>query len=621
METPTSNATRLSRKRVLDPAPRSAKRRRTTAAPAHDAKSNPRNPGLTPRSDSLSRGLNSPARAVAGGSVRVRTPQTTLRPAKRRRTTADATSSSQDAKRDQPTLCRTPRVRSSLQRRGSSLRAVRSSSRTLTPFSGRKSLRSALSLRTLPKPHRTSSPYVEDRFIPRISAASLEIDHARSADVLLDDATSVASPSGAANSSTAVTPTQRFRSILAKELFDGKALDSKLLDFSRRVPLHSKKQNASILGRLRVLYSANRDIRARRRTPRSVSTTPDRILDAPGILDDMYINVLDWSSRNMLAVALGSEVWLWNAVSHDTTLLMETENEDIAITSLRWMNDGSTLALGASDSSVQIWDASEKRRLRTMNGHSARVSALAWNDHVLSSGGADTKITNHDVRVASHLIGTLQGHGGEVCGLSWSQDGSKLASGGNDNVCCVWESRATTTATPRLRLTESKAAVKALGWCPWQRNLLATGGGQEDCCIRFYNTNSGRMSGATETDSQVCSLQWSPHTKEVLTSHGFVRPSASTENHPPPRNIVHGLSNKLVLWNYPTMTQVTEFTGHTDRVLHTALAPEGTMVCSACTDERLRFWTLVEKSQIRGIEMGSKAVPETTMNRTARSIR
>ena len=40
---------------------------------------------------------------------------------------------------------------------------------------------------------------------------------------------------------------------------------------------------------------------------------PERILDAPELVNDYYLNLLDWSADNRLAVALGADVYLWNA--------------------------------------------------------------------------------------------------------------------------------------------------------------------------------------------------------------------------------------------------------------------------------------------------------------------
>jgi WD40 repeat protein len=38
------------------------------------------------------------------------------------------------------------------------------------------------------------------------------------------------------------------------------------------------------------------------------------------------------------------------------------------------------------------------------------------------------------------------------------------------------------------------------------------------------------------------------------------------------------------------MQKITELNGHTSRVLHLALSPDGTTIASAAADETLRFW-------------------------------
>ena len=40
---------------------------------------------------------------------------------------------------------------------------------------------------------------------------------------------------------------------------------------------------------------------------------PTKVLDAPALYDDFYLNLIDWSSSNMLAVGLSNSVYLWNA--------------------------------------------------------------------------------------------------------------------------------------------------------------------------------------------------------------------------------------------------------------------------------------------------------------------
>ena len=80
---------------------------------------------------------------------------------------------------------------------------------------------------------------------------------------------------------------------------------------------------------------------------------------------------------------------------------------------------------------------------------------------VFFSGSRSGAIHHHDVRVASHNIGSLLGHNQEVCGLEWSPDGKLLASGGNDNVLNIWaQGRTSEGATPLHTLTHHQAAVK-----------------------------------------------------------------------------------------------------------------------------------------------------------------
>jgi cell division cycle protein 20 (cofactor of APC complex) len=130
------------------------------------------------------------------------------------------------------------------------------------------------------------------------------------------------------------------------------------------------------------------------------------------------------------------------------------------------------IAIGTSSNNVQLWDTHAVKRVRTIHGHSGRVSSLAWNQHWLTTGGSDSLILQHDVRCERSWISTYKTHEQEVVGLKWNEDGSTLASGGNDNYLCLWDAKMSSSrrqhwVTPRLVSREHKAAVKALDWCPF----------------------------------------------------------------------------------------------------------------------------------------------------------
>lgn len=65
----------------------------------------------------------------------------------------------------------------------------------------------------------------------------------------------------------------------------------------------------------------------------------------------------------------------------------------------------------AAVAQVQLWDCNKVRQISCLSGHSARVSSMAWNGSVLSTGSRDTSILNHDVRcVGPHPILRLSVH-------------------------------------------------------------------------------------------------------------------------------------------------------------------------------------------------------------------
>lgn len=50
-----------------------------------------------------------------------------------------------------------------------------------------------------------------------------------------------------------------------------------------------------------------------KRTFPLLPVSPTQVLDAPQLQDDFYLNLVDWSSLNVLAVGLGACVYLWSA--------------------------------------------------------------------------------------------------------------------------------------------------------------------------------------------------------------------------------------------------------------------------------------------------------------------
>lgn len=292
---------------------------------------------------------------------------------------------------------------------------------------------------------------------------------------------------------------------------------------------------------------------------RRIQSAPERVLDAPGLVDDYYLNLLDWSSQNQVAIGLERNVYVWTAESGTVSQLLEAP-ADTYVSSVKWSGDGAYVGVGLGSGEVQIWDVEEGTKLRSMFGHDTRVGVMGWNKHTLSTGARSGLVFNHDVRIAAHKVAELVSHTSEVCGLEWRSDGAQLATGGNDNLVSIWDARSLNA--PKFAKKNHRAAVKALSWCPWQLNLLATGGGSYDRHIHFWNTTTGARVNSIDTGSQVTSLKFSNHYRELVSSSGFP-------------------DNSLSIWSYPTLVRNVEIPAHETRVLHSCLSPDGQMLATA----------------------------------------
>ncbi|KAG8959093.1 substrate-specific activator of APC-dependent proteolysis, partial [Tulasnella sp. 419] len=326
--------------------------------------------------------------------------------------------------------------------------------------------------------------------------------------------------------------------------------------------------------------------------------------------DDFYLNLVDWSSTNVLAVGLAGCVYLWAANTAKVVKLCDLRDDHV--TGIGWERQGSTLAVGTQKGLIHIYDADTSQLVRTYNSHSQRVGALSWSmtpttpgaavsvgsysTATLSSGSRDRTIVHRDLRAPEEHYRRLTGHRQEICGLKWNFEGTHLASGGNDNKLLVWDASWSTSGgrgagrssdseagdsgldlnpQPLYKFHEHQAAVKAIAWSPHTSGLLASGGGTQDKTIRTWNIANGHLVNWLDTGSQVCNLTWSKTTNEIVSTHGY---SSTKAQH------------QVCIWKYPSMDTTATLSGHTHRVLYLAMSPDGETIVTGAGDETLRFW-------------------------------
>ena len=82
---------------------------------------------------------------------------------------------------------------------------------------------------------------------------------------------------------------------------------------------------------------------------------------APELVDDYYLNLLDWGVNNILSIYLSNIVYLWDASRSATSELLTVVDDVGPITSVKWAHDGRHIGVGLNNSVVQLWDSASNK--------------------------------------------------------------------------------------------------------------------------------------------------------------------------------------------------------------------------------------------------------------------
>lgn len=324
---------------------------------------------------------------------------------------------------------------------------------------------------------------------------------------------------------------------------------------------------------------------------RAAHIKADKVLDAPDMQDNFYYDLLDWSSNNILAVALEKSI-----------IFYDTETENISkieasnfVSAVRWSPNGRYLATATEDGAFTVFDWKRLRTVYTLvPQHGHRIAALSWNgDKIISLGSFDGFIKHLNISSRAEQWPEHRGSEHEITGLAWSPDGKVLAVGSNDNSLSLWELSANHLHRT-FRIQHHEGAVKALAWSPHQSNVLASGGGKNDGKISVWNSRTGELKREIETGAQVSGLLWGPESDIIVSSHG---------------DMLTGQRNEIVVWR--GSRRICTGAGHTQRVLGIKMGPDGTVV-SIGSDETVRFWKVFKdrKSFKRDVDRGASMLIE-----------
>lgn len=334
------------------------------------------------------------------------------------------------------------------------------------------------------------------------------------------------------------------------------------------------------------------------------------VLDSPGVSKDSSAYPMSWSRHNLIAVICAFDIFYQNVDTKTVSRLCKSAQGVMNVIEWAGEDHAEYLAAGNHRGMVLIWDAastgSRAQPMRIWQGtHFDSIKCMNWNQNTLVAGADSGDLSLIDVRVPE-VVSKVKLHNYPLVGAKWSPDGTYLATGDSNGIVYIWDKRAGKSLLDSEATTKMRhgGKVKAISWCPWQHDLLATGSTAPEGKIRIWNTSSISSPSVPSPqhtiplNTSVTSLHWSPHCKELLSTHGSsFTPVLQSGIHnrgasSRPKSTKSPLMNSIVVHQYPSCKRLMTLTkAHTSSITHSCLGPTGENLFTICpNEESIKQW-------------------------------
>lgn len=298
------------------------------------------------------------------------------------------------------------------------------------------------------------------------------------------------------------------------------------------------------------------------------------------VVEDMAFSP---DGETLASASSDGTVKLWSVVTGEA--IQTLRGHPSGVTSVSFSPDGRLLASASSNGSLRVWNLATGETLHTLEGASCWTpegwgsASVAWSrDGKLLAWAYDRCIALLDPLTAKEL-GCLSGHGTWVHCLSWSPDGSQLASVDEGRMVKVWD-------VQTLREVRGYAVPgRVVSWSPDGRTVAAATERSEIALLSA--DNGGVLKTLAGHRGTMTALAWSPD--------GTI--------------LVSGSDDMTVrVWDTTSGEERHTLAGHACPVYSVAWSPDGRTLASGDESGTVRFWNLLTGTEERSLAAGEGLV-------------
>jgi WD40 repeat protein/tRNA A-37 threonylcarbamoyl transferase component Bud32 len=306
---------------------------------------------------------------------------------------------------------------------------------------------------------------------------------------------------------------------------------------------------------------------------------------------------IDWSKdgKRLLTGSYDYSVRLWDLASGQSVRYLQ---HDDWVMSVALSPDGQRFVSGSKDRTAIVWQSDQPGSGSPFLGHLGQVLAVAFSPDgkLVASGGDDgtiliwrpEKLAQQDLTelidksretLASIVDVEMSGSNEAVRSLAFSADGTRLLSGGNDNVVRLWDLSA---RTPAKEFRGHEGRVAAAAFTPDGGQIISAG---NDQLVKVWS-----IAGYAEIKTLGA---------RVLEGH---RDSILAAQFSPLGGMVVSASRdrRAIAWDLTGQTPPREFTeGHEYLAAAAIFLPGADRIATSAIDNSTRIWSAKEGLQIK----------------------